>query len=186
MKRILACVLFVASFTAPAAADDVTDTIESALQAYKDGDIPYAMEELQFAQQLMQQMQAEGLVAFLPEAPEGWTREVNTDMNAGLAMMGGGAGAEAVYYTDNYSFTLTFMADNPMVNAMSGMFGNSGMMASMGKLVRVGREKFVDQDGELTGMINNRVLVQASGAEADVMIPILEMIDFKELGQFGL
>jgi hypothetical protein len=53
------------------------------------------------------------------------------------------------------------------------------------KLVRVGREKFVDDEGALMGMIGNRILVQAEGADAEVMIPVLELIDFDALEDFG-
>ena len=53
------------------------------------------------------------------------------------------------------------------------------------KMHRVGREKFVFDDGELTGLIDNRILVQADGSSADVMISILENMDFKGLEDFG-
>jgi len=167
-------------------ADEVTDTLKSAIDAYEAGDLQYALEEIAFAQQLMQAMKAEGLVAFLPAAPEGWTREVDTEMNAGMAMLGGGTGAEAEYSNGDVSFTITLMADNPMVAAMAGMFANPMIMAASGKITRVGRQKFIDQDGELTGLIDGRVLVQASGADVEVMVPVLEAIDFEGLGKFGL
>jgi hypothetical protein len=86
-------------------------------------------------------------------------------MNQGLAMLGGGTGAEAVYAGDGMRFIVTLMADNPMVGAMGAMLGNPMLMATAGEIVRVGRQKFVDQDGELTGLVDNRILVQASGAE---------------------
>lgn len=170
---------------APASADEVTETLNSAIEAYEDGDIQYALEEIAFATQLLRAMKTDDLVAFLPDAPSGWTREVNTDMNAGLAAMGGGIGAEAEYSGDGQRFSITIMADNPMVSAMSGMFGNAAMMAAAGKMVRVGREKFIDQNGDLTGVIDNRVLVQAQGGDIDVMAGVLETMDFRELGRFG-
>jgi len=170
----------------PAFADEVTDTLQSAIEAYEEGDFQYALEEIAFAQQLLQAMKTEGLVAFLPPAPEGWSREVNTEMNAGLAMIGGGTGAEADYGNGDVSFTITLMADNPMVAAMAGMFATPMIMAASGKITRIGRQKFLDQDGELTGLVNGRILVQASGADVAVMVPVLEEIDFDGLGNFGL
>lgn len=186
MKQFaLATAATFALFTAPATADEVTDTLNSAIAAYEDGDIQYALEEIAFATQLLRAMKTDDLVTFLPEAPEGWTREVNTDMNAGLAAMGGGIGAEAEYSGDGQRFSITIMADNPMVSAMSGMFGNAAVMAAAGKMVRVGREKFIDQNGDLTGLIDNRVLVQAQGGDIDVMAELLETMDFRNLGRFG-
>ncbi|MBN2906572.1 MAG: hypothetical protein JXJ18_07685 [Rhodobacteraceae bacterium] len=185
MNRVLLSAALVALPLLPAHADEVTDTLQSAIEAYEAGDVQYALEEIAYAQQLVQAMKAEGLSAFLPPAPEGWSRTVDTDMNQGLAMMGGGTGAEATYEGDGQSFTLTLMADNPMVGAMAAMFGNPMLMATQGEMVRVGRQKFVDQDGDLTGLVDNRILVQVSGAAPGVMLPVLEAIDYKALAGFG-
>ncbi|MDJ0825266.1 MAG: hypothetical protein QNJ16_07170 [Rhodobacter sp.] len=169
----------------PAQADEVSDAIQSALDAYTAGDMQFAAEELAYAQQLLQEMSAMSLSDCLPDAPDGWTREINTEMNAGLAMMGGGVGAEAEYSDGTNSFTVTAMADNPMVTAMAGMLSNAAIMATMGKMTRVGRQKYVTQNGEMSTMVNNRVLVQAKGAAPEVMVQVLELIDYRKLGAFG-
>ncbi|SLN30225.1 hypothetical protein PSA7680_01439 [Pseudoruegeria aquimaris] len=169
--------LFLAAL--PATADDVSDTLKSALEAYEAGDIQYAMEEIAFAQQLLKEMKADSLTAFLPEAPDGWTREIDTEMAATLGMLGGGVGTKASYSDGSDSFTLTLMADNPMVAAM----GSAGLMG--GKMIRVGREKFADQDGQLIALIGNRVLVQAEGQNKEAMRALLETMDFRALASFG-
>ncbi|WP_432449089.1 hypothetical protein [Aliiroseovarius marinus] len=166
-----------------ALADEVSDTLQSALSAYEEGDIKYALEELEYAKQLMQSMKTADLAKFLPEAPDGWTRDVSTEMNSGLAMLGGGAGAEATYTGDGNSFSITIMADNPMVGALSGMMANAGLMGM--KLERVGRMKFLNQDGELSGIVDGRILIQASGADPEVMKPLLSEIDHRALENFG-
>lgn len=184
-NRTLAGLSLAAGLALPAQADDISDTIQSALDAYNAGDISYATEELAFAQQLLKAMKSDSLSAYLPEAPDGWTRTIDKEMSAGMAMMGGGVGAKAEYSMGSDSFTITMMADNPMVAAMGGMLGNAAMLAAMGKMVRVKRQKFVDQDGEMSALIANRILVQASGADPAVMTPVLETIDYKALGNFG-
>jgi len=169
-----------------ARADEVTDALQNAIEAYQEGDIGYALEEMAYAEGLMLAIKAEGLAAFLPEPPAGWTREIDANAGAAMGMLGGGSAAGATYSGDGESFSITFTADSPMVTAMAGMFGNAAMLsATGGSLVRVGREKFADQNGELTGLIDNRVLIQASGAPVAVMVPILETIDFRELARFG-
>ncbi len=184
MKHILAPALIAFSLmTASAQADDVTDTLNSALSAYQDGDLKYALEELDYARQLIQAQNTASLSAFLPEAPEGWSREINTEMNQGLAMLGGGAGAEATYTMGDDSFTVTIMADNPMVGAMAGMMGSAGLMGM--KLERVGRMKYLNQDGELSGVVDNRILIQARGMPVETLVPVLEQIDVKALADFG-
>ncbi|WP_298495237.1 hypothetical protein [uncultured Maritimibacter sp.] len=172
-----------ALIAAPALADDVTDTLASALEAYEAGDIAYAMEELDYAKTLLAALKTEALSKYLPEAPPGWTLTVNEDANAGMAMFGGGTGTEGAYSNGTDSVTITLMADNPMVTAFGGMLANAAVMGN--KVERVGRQKFMIQDGEMTALVDNRILVQADGAAPEVMIPLLEAIDYKALEDFG-
>lgn len=183
IKPILGAFALVTAGALPLLADDVTDTLASALKAYEDGDVAYALEELDYARQLLIEMKTQALGAFLPDPPEGWTREVNNDMNAGLAMMGGGAGAEAEYSNGDTTITITLMADNPLVGAMGGMIANAGLMGA--KVERIGRQKFMIQDDEITGLVDNRILVKSEGGEVEQALELLGQIDFRELADFG-
>lgn len=159
MNHPLALAALAAWCAAPARADAVTEALESAIEAYGAGDVNYAR--------------------------EGWTPEVDTEMNRGLATMDGGTGAAATYAGGGESFTVTLMADKPMVGAMGAMFGNPMLMGAAGEIGRVGRQKSVDQDGELTTLVDNRIPVRASGAGREVMLPVLEAIDYAGLAGFG-
>lgn len=184
MNRIaFAAALALAMAPMAAHADEVLETLDAARAAYEGGNIQDALEELAYAQQLMREMKTAGLTDFLPAAPAGWTREINTDMGAAMAMFGGGVGAEATYASGKDKFTVMLMADNAMVQGFAGMLSGAGFM--IGKRVRIGSEKFMDQDGELTGLIDSRILIQASGAPIAVMQPILEQIDFEAMADFG-
>ncbi|MEM9238905.1 MAG: hypothetical protein AAGB07_02915 [Pseudomonadota bacterium] len=183
MKNMILVAAALAMSVSTAQADDITEALESAMQAYEDGDTQYALEELEFAKQLLQAMKTDELVQFLPDAPDGWSREVNTEMNAGLAFMGGGSGAEATYDGDGQSITITMMADNPMVAGMAGMIGNAGLMGA--QVERLGRQKFMIMEGEISGLVDNRILIQASGGDVDDMLELLETMDFRALGKFG-
>ncbi len=166
-----------------AGADEVLETIDAARAAYEAGDMQDALDELAYAQQLVRERKTAGLTAFLPGPPDGWSREINTDMSAAMAMFGGGVGAEATYASGKDSFSVLLMADNAMVQGFAGMLSGAGLM--LGKRVRIGSEKFMNQDGELTGLVDSRILVQASGAPVEVMRPILEQIDFEAMAAFG-
>lgn len=183
MTRLIAPLLALALLPATAHADEITDALDAATAAYKNGEIQYALEELDFARNKMLTLKTDALTAYLPEAPAGWTRTVNTEMNAGMAMMGGGVGAEARYNSDDAEFTITMMADNPMVASMGAMLANAGMMGL--KLERIGRQKFMVQEGEYTGLIDNRVLIQARGDQPELILDTLKTIDFTALGKFG-
>ena len=193
MRAFGFALLLSALVSTPAIADDVTEALETAREAYDAGDIQYAVEELNFALQLLNELKAGNLQGFLPEPLEGWSREIDEELSTGMAMMGGGVGASAHYSMDadqdgesDNSFTLTLMADNPMVAAMSGMLGNTALIsASGGKIIRVGREKFVRQDRQISALIRNRVLVQADGNNPDAIVAHLETMDFPTVANFG-
>ena len=89
MRRFFIMAFAATAIAAPAAADEITDAIDGALAAYNDGDIAYATEELNYALQLLSEMKSETLAQFLPAAQDGWTREDDDGMAAGLGMVGG-------------------------------------------------------------------------------------------------
>ena len=184
IRTFLLSASIVAAAAASAAADEVTDALHSAIEAYEDGDTQYALEELDYARQLLTAMKTDALVGFLPEAPAGWSREVDTEMGAGLAMMGGGTGAEAEYRKPGEdSFTISLMADNPMVGAMAGMLGSAGAIGA--RIERVGRQKMMVHEGEITGLVDSRILVQAKGGDVEMMLDVLKTIDYRALADFG-
>lgn len=177
---IAACLL-----PAPVLADDITDALNAAIAAYEDGEVQDALAEIAYATQLLNALQSQGLASFLPEPLDGWTRELSENPAQGLGFMGGGSAAEATYTGPGGSFTIMMVADNPMVAAMGGMLGNPTLMATMGRIQRISGESFLDSDGELSALIGNRVLIQASGAATDVMVDHLEQVDFGSLEDFG-
>lgn len=169
----------------PASADDITDALSAAIEAYEEGEIGDALGEIAYASQLLNALQAAGLTNFLPDPLPGFTREISEDVSASLGFLGGGTMAEATYEGPTGRFTITLMADNPMVASMAGILGNAGLIATMGQLERINRENFMRADNELSGLIGGRILIQASGGDADTMIEHLEQMDFGELEGFG-
>ncbi|MCA0920518.1 hypothetical protein [Pseudooceanicola nanhaiensis] len=183
MKSLLVAAAFACSLS-PVYADEISDTLQSALDAYTDGDVAYALEELEYARQQMMALKQDALTQFLPEAPEGYTREVNTEMNAGLALMGGGYGAEASYIAESGdSFTIQLLADNPMIAGLGALISNAAAYGA--KIERVGRQKFMVQDGEAQALMNGRILIKAEGGDMATMLALLETIDYGALGAFG-
>jgi len=185
--RALTLIFAATSLAMPlaAAADDITDALSAAIEAYEADDISGALDEMAYAEQLLQALQAQGLTAFLPEPREGWDRQIEESSGNAAAFMGGGFMTEAAYTGPGQSFTVTLMADNPMVMQMGAMLGNRVMMSMMGDIVRINGETFVNQEGEVMGLIAGRVLIQASGGEVEEMVAHLEQIDFDALQGFG-
>lgn len=170
----------------PLQADDVSDALQAAVDAYAAGDLAGTSTAMTMAGQAIAAQQSARLAAMLPPAPDGWTMTMSEDFAQAFGMMGGGSGAEARY--DNadasVSFTVSFIADNPMVASMGAMLGNAAMMAMMGKVVKVGDQSILDSDGSLSTLAGARVLFQAQGAPVDQMMPVVEQIDFAKLATF--
>jgi hypothetical protein len=166
----------------PAAADAVTDALEAALAAYAAGDLKAAATSVAAAGSGIGALQAEKLAAFLPPAPEGWTREMTPDFTAGLAIMGGGSGVEMRYtHPEGTSFTISLVADNPMMTGMMGMFMSDEMLASMGTVVEVDGAKIIDDGSSLMAMIGSTMMMQAGGTDSATMLPVVREVDFSGL-----
>jgi hypothetical protein len=169
----------------PAHADDISDALQAATDAYAAGDLKGTSDQIGSASRALSSKKTDLIIALLPAAPDGWTRTPSEDFAAGMAMMGGGAGTEVQYAGPDASFTLTVMADNAMIGSMLGMFASPEMMAMMGKVVPVGSVEMIDQgESGLMGILGDRVMITASGASAEVMVPILATTDFEALGKF--
>jgi len=172
--------------TPPAMADEFTDVVQSALEAYADGDITVAREELDYAMQLLTAMKADSLATFLPEPREGWTREAAEAEGAGpaMAMFGGGTAAAATYRRGAEEFTLTLLANSPMVSGIGAMVSG---MASLGgsQTVRIQRTQFSVDGDEMQGVAGGKVLVSVSGnARVEDKTAHLEAMDFRALADF--
>ena len=172
--------------TAAARADDISDAITEAQQAYASGDLIGAKQSLDIASQLLAQRNAAGLAKFLPPAPVGWTAgEAETDASV-AAMFGGGLIAKRVYTKGDDTITVQILSQSPMIAQLSPMFANAQMLGMMGKVFRQnGRTAVLTKDGKvqlLTG--GTLVMIEGSGNEADKRA-FLGAIDLKALEQAG-
>lgn len=187
MLRFLPALLVAGLAAAPALADEFTDTLDSAIKAYNDGDVAGAQQDVEYAGKLLASMKAEGLAKFLPEAQAGWTRaDENTDEAGGMmAMLGGGTTTGATYKkADGTDLTITLVANSPMVNGIAAMVGGMAAMGS-GKPMRIQRTEFANNDGELQGVVNGKVMISVSGnATVEDKTAYLEAMDFKGLAEF--
>lgn len=182
---VFAAALVVA--TVPAFADEFTDTVESALKAYKDGDVDGARQDLDYAGKLLGTMKAESLAKFLPEPLPGWTREPADadDSTDFMGMFGGGTTTAASYTKDGNDVQINLVANSPMVSGVASMITGLAGMATGGKPIRIQRTEFRQDGDELQGVVGNKVLVSVSGsASLEEKTAFLEAMDFKGLADF--
>lgn len=152
-------------------ADDVTDSIDEALKAYRANDYATAAQSLDAAAQLVRQKRGETFKALLPEAPEGWTAEEASSQSVGAAVFGGGVTAERHYTKgESSSISVKFITDSPMMQGVLLMMGNP-MFANSdgGKLERIKGQKaivkFKEGSGSVNVVVNGTLLVQIEGSE---------------------
>lgn len=172
----------------PAAADEVEEALELALEAYRAGDLAMAQEELDFASQLIKQQKASALGEYLPEALSGWVRQDEGTGGGGGPF--GGMMASATYLSegegDRKRVGVQIMANSQMVSTMATMFANPAMLGSQGELKRIGRQKVIlTKQGELQAVIDNRILVSIDGnAAPGDKEAYFEAIDLRALADF--
>jgi hypothetical protein len=171
-------------------ADDVTDSINEGLEYYQQGEHGSAVESLNYAVQLIQQMKGEGLEAFLPEPLAGWTAEPTTSQGAGGAMMGGGVTAGREYYKDSSSVDIQIISDSPMLQGMMMMFANPMLAAADGgKLEKINGEKAMvkydagSREGEIKVAVAKRffVLIDGNDVSKEDLKAYAQKIDYKKL-----
>ncbi len=177
MTRAILAVSVVLASTLPVHADEVTEVLTSATEAYTDGDYRYALEELSYAQQLINELRQSQLESFLPDAPADWTRQDGQT----YSQPGAGMSVSAVYRGSNGQFNLAIMLDSPQAAQISSMLANAASLGGQTKIVRVGRTKFLDQGHQVSGVIDGRIVVQASGSDKTALMDAIESIDLRAL-----
>jgi hypothetical protein len=169
-------------------ADDVTDSIDEAIKAYKANDFAAAAQSLDAAAQLVRQKRAELFKAVLPAAPSGWTAEDATSQSAAAAMFGGGVSAERHYTKGDSSITVKLITDSPVMQGVMMMMGNPMFAnADGGKLERIKGQKAIfknkDGSGSVNVVVGGSMLVQIEGSQvkdADLRA-FAEAIDYAKL-----
>lgn len=164
--RRLALVLMLAAAPLAARADDIRNAIAQAQRAYAAGDLAATREALAEAAQLLAQRAAEGLAAALPPPQPGWSAREPERRAAGAALFGGFTQASRRYaHPAGREVRVEITADTPMLALVALVLANPAMAGPMGRIQRLGDQRgIVQQNGDVTLLLNNRFLVQISGS----------------------
>jgi hypothetical protein len=176
-------------FAWPAYGDDITTSINEALEYYKNGEYTEAVSSLNYAAQLIQQKKGGSLESFLPNPLEGWTAG-DTTSQAAVAGMFGGVSAERRYQKGESSVKVNIVTDSPIIQGMMMMFTNPAFaLSDGGKLEKIAHQKAIvkykssEKQGDIQIMVANRFLVSIEGsgvAKADLK-KYAEAIDYEKL-----
>jgi hypothetical protein len=174
-------------------ADDVTDSIEEALEYYNEGDFVEASSSLDYASQLIRQKRSSSLESFLPEPLAGWSAKDVESQATGGASIGGMISAKRVYRMEQSQITIEIFTDSPMLQSMVMMLSNPAYASTDGgKLTKIEKQKAVikykpsDKNGEINIVVAKKYLVTVKGRkinESD-LVDYASTIDYKKLKKF--
>ncbi|MFC1882561.1 hypothetical protein ACFL2S_13840 [Thermodesulfobacteriota bacterium] len=197
-KQMKILVLVLASFLCSVAAyaDEVLEAIQEATEAYNEKAYTEAVESLEYAKQLIQQLTSEGLKNFLPKPLEGWKAKEAKSQN--LGMMGGSAGIEQEYWKAGSGkqgrsrVTMTIMGESPMFQGMMNMFNPAIAGSTGGKLQKIKRNKAIvkysadNRDGEIMVNVDKKYLVIIKGSNVDKedLMNYAKALDYRGLKSF--
>ena len=183
---LFAGALFVAFATVPARADDILDAIDQSRKAYQAGDMAAAKQSLDLASQLIAQKNAEGFAGLLPEPLSGWKAE-KAQVNAVGAAVFGGVSAATRSYSNAKGDTveISISGDSALLMQFAPMLSNPAMAGALGKLIRVGDQRAVqNQDGDIMMVVGNKVLINVQGSgDAASKMAYAKAIDVAKLSK---
>jgi hypothetical protein len=168
------------------AADDILDAIDQARKAYQSGDMANAKQSLDLASQLIAQKNAESFSALLPAPLSGWKAE-KVQANAVGAAIFGGVSAASRSYTNakGDSVEVSISGDSAIIMQFAPMLNNPAMAAAMGKLIRIGSQRAIqNQEGDIMMLVANKFLVNVTGsAEAASKLAYAQAVDIAKLSK---
>lgn len=170
----------------PALADEFTDTMQGALDAYAKGDVDGARADVDYAGKLLTAMRAGALAKLFPEPLPGWTRQDADAAEASgfMGILGGGTTASASYSKGDQSVELTMIANSPMISGMAAMISNFAAMGE-GPPIRINRTEFGKDGDDLQGVINGKVMLTVGGnASLEDKKAYISAMDFDAIGAF--
>lgn len=194
MKKIMILTLFSAIFLLIgqncAWADEVEEEINSALDAYRQGDYSVAISSLDFAAQQIRQIKAGQTEKIFPDPLPGWRAESPESSAMGGAFMGGMITTSRRYTKASSSVQIEMISDSPMIGMMSGMLSNPMFTGAPGtRVIRINGKKGLlqwdndEQRGELSILIDNNAMIKISGedCEKDDVMAYADAIDYDKI-----
>jgi len=180
---VATAVLLPAAAEAPPPPQDAAPLIDEAGAAYRAGEFGHARRALEKAILSVSAKHAEAIRAVLPKPFDGWTANEGDTTPVSLATLGGGISITRYYNAaDGTQVQIDILADSDLVEQMSGMYTDAGMVQMMGiKTETIGGETaFIDPtNGDINFIFDKRTNIKVTGsASADIRKSYAENIDF--------
>ncbi len=179
---IVALAVLIAS---PALADDITDAMDQARKAYQAGDLGQAKQSLDMASQLIGQKNAEAFATLLPNALPGWKAEKVQTTALGAAGFGASTASRSYNNPKGDRVEVQISGDSAIVSQIATFLNNPAMAGAMGKLVKVGNQRAIqDGDGNVKMIVANKFLISVEGsADGASKLAYAQAIDVTKLAK---
>ena len=167
------------------AADDVLDAMEQARKSYQAGDLAGAKQSLDLASQLIGQKNAEAFAALLPKPLAGWKADDAQTTAIGSSMFGASTASRSYRNAKDETVDVQITGDSAMVAQLAPIMANPQIAGAMGKIVRVGNQRAIQNaQGDVQMIVANKFLVMVSGsAPADAKIAYAQAVDVAKLAK---
>jgi len=174
-------------------ADEITDSIEEAMEYYKEGDFVEAANSLDYASQLIRQKRSGNLEVFLPDPLSGWTAEDIKSQAAGTGVLGGMISVKRTYRKNQSSITVEIIVDSPGIQSMIMVLSNPAYAsAGGGKLTKIKKQKAIikyrtsGKNGEINIVVAKKYLVNIEGQNVSKndLVDYASAIDYHKLKKF--
>src|SRR5262245_3780739 len=163
--RIFIALALLATAAAPALADDITDAMDQARKAYQAGDLGSAKQSLDLASQLIGQKNADAFGVLLPNALPGWKAEKVQTTALGAAGFGASTASRTYNNAKGDHVEVQISGDSAIVSQIGSFLSNPAMAGAMGKLVKVGNQRAIqDGDGNVKMVVANKFLISVEGS----------------------
>lgn len=164
---LLCIILLTPSFLGAEEVDPVIQTMEKAMEEYKNQDYSNAAASLDYASQLIRQKKGEALGKLLPEPLDGWTADKVDAQVTTASLFGGGLTAQRNYRKEASRITVSIVTDSPILQSVIMMYSNPIFASSAGTFELINGYKGIvsydGQGGKIHVVINNRYLVTVDG-----------------------
>ncbi len=173
-----------------AAADEVTDQLDTGRQQYAAGELRKSIETLNFAVAKIQEQITAGLLKLFPAPLDGWNADEAQSQSGGIAAMITGTTLSRRYVRDDGAeVTLSLMADSPMMPMLTMAISMPFMMQSNQDLKTYslkGERGMMEhtagtQTYKATVMVGSRLVVQGEGTGLDDAAPLEQYLQALDL-----
>jgi hypothetical protein len=184
-SRWVAGILLLGLTAWPSLADDITEAIDQARKAYQAGVLAGAKQSLDLASQLIGQKNAEAFAALLPNPLPGWKADKAQTTAIGAVGFGASVATRSYHNAKGDNVEVQITGDSAVIMQIAAVLANPAIAGAMGKLVRIGNQRAIqDQDGNIKMVINNKLMVSVEGsADAAAKMAYAQAVDIAKLSK---